>query len=126
MMNGTMPVKQIFKILRPAECARLVQDLVFKGSEVDLRDGFIHLSTSTQVAETAARHFAGAGNLWLLRISPAVTAESLRWEESRGGALFPHLYRELRMSDVVWIRPLPEGPDGSHKFPTSIIGEHDE
>ncbi len=105
------------KILRRAECAELVRTLVWKGAPVDLKDGFIHLSTPAQAAETAAKHFAGQDGLWLAAVDPASFGDALRWEPSRGGALFPHLYRDLRASDLLWIRPLPLGPDGRHVFP---------
>ena len=84
---------------------------VFTGSPVDVRDGFIHFSTSEQVRETAARHFAGVENLLLV----AVSADQLdiRWEPSRGGALFPHLYAPLQMDAVIWVRELPL-VDGVH------------
>ena len=107
----------VVKILRRTECAQLVQELVFQGSPVDLADGFIHLSTPSQAAETAAKHFAGESGLWLAAANPAGFAEALKWEPSRGGALFPHLYRELRAEDLLWIRPLPLGPEGRHLFP---------
>ena len=90
----------------------------FEGAPVDVRDGFIHFSTSAQVAETAAKHFAGQDDLLLVairavRLDPA----RLRWEPSRGGALFPHLYGPLALDAVAWVRPLPLAPDGRHLFP---------
>ncbi|MDF2231097.1 DUF952 domain-containing protein [Albimonas sp. CAU 1670] len=119
-MNERVIVNEIFKILRPSECAELAQALVFNGSEHDVRDGFIHLSTAAQAPGTAAKHFAGDGDLWLLCTESPLLGESLHWEESRGGALFPHLYRPLTLRDVAWIRPLPLGPDGRHLFPADI------
>ena len=116
-MNETVLVQEVFKILRKDECAGLVQTLVFEGSEHDLRDGFVHLSTAGQSPGTAAKHFAQDGNLWLLSLDVASLGESLHWEESRGGALFPHLYRPIAFADVNWIRPLPLGPEGRHLFP---------
>jgi len=88
---------------------------LFTGSPVDRRDGFIHFSTAEQVRETAARHFAGIGGLVIV----AVGTEGLvlRWEPSRGGALFPHLYGNLPMGAVSWTRPLELGADGRHVFP---------
>jgi len=87
---------------------------VFTGSPVDVRDGFIHFSTAAQVRDTAARHFAGIGDLLLV----AVDADQLdlRWEPSRGGALFPHLYAPLPMTAVRWVRELPL-VDGVHLLP---------
>ena len=87
----------------------------FAGSPVDARDGFIHFSTAAQVRDTAARHFAGVGGLLLVAI--ASHGLDLRWEASRGGDLFPHLYGELPLSAVRWTLPLLLGPDGTHVFP---------
>ena len=87
----------------------------FKGSPVDERDGFIHFSTAAQVPETAARHFAGKNDLLLVAVDAARL--DLRWEPSRGGDLFPHLYDPLPLSAVCWVRPLPVGEDGRHLFP---------
>ncbi|SFI11262.1 DUF952 domain-containing protein [Albimonas pacifica] len=125
-MNDAVRVLDVFKILRPDECSRLVQTLVFSGSEHDLRDGFVHLSTAAQAPGTAAKHFAQDGDLWIASLRTAVLGESLHWEESRGGALFPHLYREIRASDVGWIRPLPRDAEGRHAFPEGVAwGEPD-
>ena len=90
---------------------------VFRGSEVDRRDGFIHFSTAAQVAETAARHFPGQHDLVLLRVDAASFGDQLKWEPSRGGALFPHLYGELDAAAVTKVNFLSLGPDGHHKFP---------
>ena len=89
----------------------------FRGSEVDLRDGFIHFSTAAQAVETAARHFAGQSDLLLLSVDAARLGAALKWEPSRGGALFPHLYGELPLAMVTDVAPLPLGPDGRHRFP---------
>ena len=89
----------------------------FGGTEHDVRDGFIHFSTAAQVAETAARHYAGQAELLLVRVNAAALGEALRWEPSRGGALFPHLYGALPLSAVTSVAPLPLGPDGVHVLP---------
>lgn len=81
----------------------------------------MHLSTAAQAPETAAKHFSGERGLWLARISVCALGESLRWEPSRGGDLFPHLYRALRAEDVAAIHPLPLGPDGRHAFPPEAV-----
>src|SRR6185437_11486622 len=73
---------------------------VFRGSNDDLRDGFIHFSTAVQVADTATKHFAGQRDLLLLHVDAAQLGHALKWEPSRGGALFPHLYGELPISAV--------------------------
>jgi uncharacterized protein (DUF952 family) len=90
---------------------------VFTGALVDHADGFIHFSTADQVAETAARHFGGKPDLVLMAVDPAALGPALRYEPSRGGALFPHLYGSLPLSAVRWVKPLPLGPEGRHVFP---------
>ena len=102
----------IYKIV-PASLWREAGDS-FAGAPVDLADGFIHFSAADQVAETAARHFAGGRDLLLVAVDPGVLGDALRWEPSRGGAPFPHLYAPLRLADVAWVQPLPLGPDGRH------------
>ncbi|PZQ78988.1 MAG: DUF952 domain-containing protein [Ancylobacter novellus] len=90
----------------------------FDGAPVDHADGFIHFSTAAQVAETASRHFAGQADLVLVAIRVgALDPAALRWERSRGGALFPHLYGPLGLDAVEWVRPLPLGAEGRHIFP---------
>lgn len=90
----------------------------FDGAPVDHQDGFIHFSTAAQAAGTAAKHFAGQDDLLLVAIRvDALDPALLRWEPSRGGALFPHLYGPLSLGAVAWVRPLPLGADGRHVFP---------
>ena len=89
----------------------------FRGAAIDLADGYIHFSTGAQVAETAARHFAGAADLVLVAVDAEKLGTSLRHEPSRGGALFPHLYGVLPLSAVLWVKPLPLGAGGRHVFP---------
>ena len=89
---------------------------LFLGAPVDRADGFIHFSTPAQVEETAAKHFAGEHDLLLVAVDPERLGEALRWDASRGGALFPHLYTPLFIADVAWAKPLPLGPDGRHDF----------
>jgi uncharacterized protein (DUF952 family) len=89
---------------------------IFTGAPVDHTDGFIHFSTAEQVAETAARHFAGQEDLVLLAVDAAALGAALRYEPSRGGALFPHLYGTLPLSAVRWVKPLPLAAQG-HVFP---------
>lgn len=90
---------------------------VFRGAPVDLDDGFIHFSSAEQVAETAAKHFAGQDDLLLVHVNGALLGERLLWETSRGGALFPHLYGTLDFSAVTKVEPLPLSPDGRHLLP---------
>ncbi len=107
----------IFKIVPAALWQEAERDGVFRGSEVDLRDGFIHFSTAAQAEETAAKHFAGQDNLLLIAIDAARLGAALKWEPSRGGALFPHLYGDLALSAVTAVDSLPLSPDGRHRFP---------
>lgn len=94
-----------------------------EGAPVDLADGFIHLSTAAQVAETAARHFGGRSDLVLVSVDvDALSPALLRFEPSRGGDLFPHLYGHLPLSAVTRVAPLPLGPDGRHVFPDLAPG----
>jgi uncharacterized protein (DUF952 family) len=109
----------VYKIFRAEEMAGFVAAGVSTGAPVDLEDGFIHLSAADQVAGTAARHFAGEDGLWLVACDPAAMGPELRWEVSRGGAKFPHLYRTLRRRDVLWARPLPLGA-GGHVLPEDL------
>ena len=96
---------------------------LFAGAPIDARDGFIHFSTAAQVAETAAKHFAGAADLLLVAVDASPLGEALRWEPSRGGDLFPHLYGPLPLSAVLWVEPLPLGGDGRHIFPDCVLVE---
>jgi uncharacterized protein (DUF952 family) len=92
----------------------------FGGSEHDVRDGFIHFSTAAQVRETAARHYAGQADLLLLGVSVDALGAALRWEPSRGGALFPHLYAALSLSAVLRVDALFLAADGAHVFPSGL------
>lgn len=91
----------------------------FAGAPVDLADGYIHFSTREQVAETARRHFASQNDLVLLSVDPVDLGDALKWEPSRGGDLFPHLYAALPVAAVARIDALPLGPDG-HVFPKDL------
>ena len=97
----------VVKLLRAAEWAAFVADGNFAGSPDDLRDGYIHMSTPGQVAATAAKWFAGEAGLMAVTCDAGALGDALRWEPARGGALFPHLYRDLVMADVVSADPLP-------------------
>lgn len=102
----------VYKILRAAEWAALREAGRTAGSPADRADGFIHLSTGAQLAQTAARHFAGEAGLVLLACEAQALGPRLCWEISRGGARFPHLYRALHLSDVLWDRAIASGPEG--------------
>jgi uncharacterized protein (DUF952 family) len=109
----------IYKLLRTPEWEALQADETTLGAPVDLADGFIHFSTAAQVEETAARHFAAIEGLWLIAVDEAALGPNLRWEPSRGGALFPHLYAPLRLDQVAWAKPVPLR-DGAHRFPDGL------
>lgn len=106
----------IYKILRAPEWEKFQENGRFDGAEIDLSDGYIHTSTAAQALETAARHFAGAEGLWLLALESESFGAALKWEPSRGGDLFPHIYRAVTLDEIVWAKPLPLGPQG-HLFP---------
>lgn len=101
----------IFKVFRAAEWADLLENGTTPGAPVDLADGFVHFSTAGQLPETLRRHFVGETGLVLVAMMAARGGRWLRWEPSRDGDLFPHLYRDLEMDDVHWSRELPDNPD---------------
>jgi uncharacterized protein (DUF952 family) len=110
-------MKTIYKICaeslwRDAEAAGR-----FDGAPIDARDGYLHFSTAEQVRETAARHFKDQTDLLLIAIDADKLDHRLRYETSRGGDLFPHLYAPLPLSAVRWVKRLPLGIDGRHDFP---------
>lgn len=109
-----------YKILTGGQFAQMKADGVFKGAPADLADGYIHMSTREQAAGTAARHFAGQDALVLLMIDLAPFGDAVRWEESRGGALFPHLYGDLPMSAVAGKVVLRLDEQGVHQFPAGF------
>ena len=111
----------IYKICERALWREAERAGLFRGAPVDARDGFIHFSTAAQVRETAARHFAGAADLMLIAVEAAALGGALRWEVSRGGDLFPHLYGPLPLAALLWAKPLPLGSDRRHVFPELAV-----
>lgn len=109
----------IYKILRSEEWAALQAENETAGAPIDVADGYVHFSTLEQVRETASKHFDGIEGLYLLALEADDLGPDLKWEPSRGGALFPHLYGPLRLSDVRWSRPLPLEV-GGHLFPDDM------
>jgi uncharacterized protein (DUF952 family) len=107
----------IYKICTAAEWREAERAGSYRGSAVDRSDGFIHFSTAEQTAETAAKHFAGQRDLVLIAVDATALGEALKWEPSRGGALFPHLYGPLDLKAVRHVDPLPLDPAGQHMFP---------
>ncbi len=110
---------KIYKIFTADEWAELHINGKTKGAAIDLADGYIHFSTGETVAETAAKYFANVSGLMILAVESDHCTD-LKWEASRGGILFPHLYRDLTMADVLWAKPLPCNADG-HDFPAGIL-----
>ncbi|MDO8290214.1 MAG: DUF952 domain-containing protein [Parvibaculum sp.] len=108
----------IYKIVGEAEWRAAEAKGRFTGSAVDMKDGFIHFSTAAQARETAAKHFAGVADLLIVEIN--ADALPLKWEVSRGGALFPHLYEPLPMSAVMRVVDLPLCASGEHRFPDMV------
>lgn len=109
----------IFKIFRTDEWQTLRTQGQTTGAPIDVADGYIHFSTASQAGETAAKHFAGQDGLFLIAAETDELGEALEWEVSRGEDLFPHLYREMTMDDVVWAQPLPLKA-GVHQFPAGF------
>lgn len=105
----------IYKIFRAGEWATLEKHGKTDGAPIDVSDGYIHFSTAETVERTAAMYFADADDLVLVAVE-SEGLEPLKWEEARGGQLFPHLFRKMRMEDVAWHAPLPL-VDGTHRFP---------
>ncbi|EAQ15021.1 MULTISPECIES: DUF952 domain-containing protein [Maritimibacter] len=109
----------IYKIFRADEWQSYQDAGETDGAPIDVTDGYIHFSTADQVAETAAKHFANEDGLMIVAFDTEALGDTLRWEPSRGGALFPHLYRKLDATDVVWAKPYPLGETG-HELPADV------
>jgi uncharacterized protein (DUF952 family) len=107
----------IYHMCRADEWAAAVTAGSYRGSSQDLADGFIHFSTAAQIVESARRHRAGQEGLLLVAVDAARLGDRLKWEKSRGGDLFPHLYGLLDPAESASAVPLPLGPDGLHVFP---------
>jgi len=109
--------RRAYKVLTAAQSEELLAKGTFAGAPVDLADGFIHLSAAGQVDKTVAKHFAGQSDIWLAEVDLDALAADLRWEPSRGGALFPHIYGALPLSAVTAHFPLEYGEDGKIVLP---------
>jgi uncharacterized protein (DUF952 family) len=112
----TSPVA--YKVLTDAEMKEL-ETGAFMGSAVDHADGFIHLSTADQLTETVDKHFAGQSDLWVAAVDLAAEGQLVKWETSRGGALFPHLYGTLLLETVIAYSPLERDGDGAVRLPVA-------
>jgi uncharacterized protein (DUF952 family) len=110
-------VRTIYKICEKALWRKAETERWFVGASADIRDGFIHFSTAAQVAGTATKHFAGVPDLVLVAVDANALGASLKWEASRGGELFPHLYAPLPLSAVLWARPLADEIGGRRSVP---------
>ena len=109
----------LYKIMSRQEWETAQANSVYEGSEVDRRDGFIHLSTAHQVRATAQKHFSGKADLLLVSVAEVALSPNLKWEVSRGGDLFPHIYGALPLSAVSEVNPLPL-VNGTHQFPEGL------
>jgi uncharacterized protein (DUF952 family) len=107
----------IYHMCRADEWAEAIKTGTYRGSSQDLADGFIHFSTAAQIVESARKHRAGQDGLLLVAVEAQRLGERLKWEKSRGGDLFPHLYGPLDPAESASAQPLPLGPDGEHVFP---------
>lgn len=112
----TPPSATAFKLIDASEWAAALESGRYDGSAVDLADGYIHMSTAAQLVETARRHYAGRSGLVLLAVRTDALGESLVWEPSRGGDLFPHLYTPLPVTAVGKVRALMVSDDGLMRF----------
>ena len=110
----------IYHICRAEEWQAAQATGSYPGSSQDKADGFMHFSGSAQIIESAAKHRAGQSGLLLLSVDPDALGAALKWEPSRGGQLFPHLYGALAVSAVSSVHDLPLGPDGLHVFPKGM------
>ncbi|MDA4848070.1 DUF952 domain-containing protein [Hoeflea poritis] len=107
----------IYKIVPRTLWRQALENGRFDGAPIDLQDGYIHFSTARQVADTAALHFAGQDDLLLVAVDSADLGAALKYEPSRGGDLFPHLYGPLPVDLARWALPMPLGDDGMHQLP---------
>jgi uncharacterized protein (DUF952 family) len=110
----------IFHMCRRDEWQAATASGMYAGSSQDRADGFIHFSSAAQIVASAAKHRAGQDDLVLIEVAAESLGDSLKWEASRGGALFPHLYGGLPVAKVARHAPLPLGPDGHHVFPWGL------
>jgi uncharacterized protein (DUF952 family) len=117
MINAERSVTTIYKICERASWRLAEQTGTYRGSAADARDGFIHFSTAAQVAGTLTKHFAGRGDLLLVAVDAGALGEALKWEPSRGGELFPHLYAALPLAAVRWTKPVPDEVGGRRLLP---------
>lgn len=117
-----MTQKLIYKIATRDQWEKAEKSGFFEGAPIDLADGYIHFSTAATARETAAKHFAGQDSLLLIAVDEAALGDKLKYEVSRGNALFPHLYDKLDLNAVIWAAELPLDDNQLHIFPENFEG----
>lgn len=110
----------IFKIVGREAWTAACREGIYRGSPDDVRDGFVHFSAAHQLGGTAARYFKGMGDLLLVAFDEGTLGDALKWEPSRGGDLFPHLYGPLPTAEALWARPLALDGDGVPMIPEDV------
>lgn len=113
-----MPDRIAYKVMLAAEVEQLRRDCLFRGSPADIADGYIHLSCGSQLTATLDKHYRGISGLMLAAVDLSRLGNAVRWEPSRGGQLFPHIYGVLPIDAVVSVLPLERTPDGAVILPT--------
>ncbi|QIG79915.1 DUF952 domain-containing protein [Stakelama tenebrarum] len=108
-----------YKVLTGEQMAQLKREGRFSGAPIDLADGYVHLSTAAQLTETVDKHFAGQQGLWIAAVDLAAHGDAIKWEESRGGALFPHLYAPMLLETLIAYSPIERKDDGTVKLPVA-------
>jgi uncharacterized protein (DUF952 family) len=120
-MTTEQPNQLIYKVVNREQWSMAEGQGVFTGAEIDVADGYIHFSTAEQVVETVTKHFAGQNDLLIVAVDAARLGEQLKWEPSRGGALFPHLYDTLDVAAAKFVKELPLDSSGVHVFPDLTV-----
>jgi len=114
-----MPDSTAYKVLTAEQMHALETDGSFAGAPADVQDGYIHLSTAAQLRETIDKHFAGQDGLWLAAIDLDALGDAVKWEPSRGGQLFPHIYGALPLEAVIAYSEVHYEPDGGLRLPVA-------
>src|SRR6201985_3330723 len=114
-----MPDRIAYKVMSATELGQMRRDGVFRGTQVDIADGYIHLSSASQLAATLDKHFNGVTGLVLAAVDLSRLGDAVRWEPSRGGQLFPHIYGVLSLDSLIAYGPLEREDDGSIRLPTA-------
>lgn len=118
-MSDTPTDTVAYKILTDEQLARLLVDGTFAGAPVDIADGYIHMSTADQAQGTLDKHFAGQDDLHIAAVDLTALGDMVKWEVSRGGALFPHIYGDLPLSAVIADGPVKRDADGALILPAA-------